>query len=105
MPEIAAMMGIGAHLLQPYGSDLAKIKLDAIDELVGLITDHVREEAAYRKRVISEPAYALSIDLTGGDLSQLNVPLVVEAARSGDALADRPCRCLQPGKRSLDDVL
>ena len=26
-------------------------------------------------------------DLTGGDLSQLNVPLVVEAARSGDALA------------------
>jgi aminopeptidase N len=26
-----------------------------------------REEAAYRKRVISEPAYALSIDLTGGD--------------------------------------
>ena len=26
-----------------------------------------REEAAYRKRVISEPAYALSIDLTRGD--------------------------------------
>lgn len=26
-------------------------------------------------------------DLTGGDLAQLNVPLVVEAARSGDALA------------------
>lgn len=26
-----------------------------------------REEAAYRKRVISEPAYRLSIDLTGGD--------------------------------------
>ncbi len=26
-------MGIGEHLLQPYGSDLAKIKLEAIDEL------------------------------------------------------------------------
>ncbi len=33
MSEIAAMMGIGEHLLQPYGDDLAKIKLDAIDEL------------------------------------------------------------------------
>jgi formate--tetrahydrofolate ligase len=33
MREIAAMMGIGEHLLQPYGSDLAKIKLDAIEEL------------------------------------------------------------------------
>jgi len=33
MPEIAAKMGIGEHLLQPYGSDLAKIRLDAIDEL------------------------------------------------------------------------
>jgi formate--tetrahydrofolate ligase len=33
MPEIAAAMGIGEHLLQPYGSDLAKIRLDAIDEL------------------------------------------------------------------------
>ena len=27
----------------------------------------VREEAAYRKRVISEPAYQLTIDLTRGD--------------------------------------
>lgn len=35
MPEIAAKMGIGEHLLQPYGSDLAKIKLEAIDELQG----------------------------------------------------------------------
>ena len=33
MPEIAAAMGIGEHLLQPYGSDVAKIRLDAIDEL------------------------------------------------------------------------
>jgi formate--tetrahydrofolate ligase len=33
MSEIAAKMGIGEHLLQPYGSDLAKIKLDAIEEL------------------------------------------------------------------------
>ena len=33
MAEIAAQMGIGEHLLQPYGSDLAKIRLDAIDEL------------------------------------------------------------------------
>ncbi|MCP3909788.1 MAG: formate--tetrahydrofolate ligase [Actinomycetia bacterium] len=31
--EIASMMGIGDHLLEPYGSSLAKINLDAIDEL------------------------------------------------------------------------
>src|SRR5438876_1177675 len=35
MPEIAAKMGIGPHLLEPYGQDVAKIKLDAIDELRG----------------------------------------------------------------------
>jgi formate--tetrahydrofolate ligase len=33
MPEIADRMGIGPHLLEPYGHDVAKIKLDAIDEL------------------------------------------------------------------------
>jgi formate--tetrahydrofolate ligase len=33
MPEIAARMGIGPHLLEPYGNDVAKIKLDAIEEL------------------------------------------------------------------------
>jgi formate--tetrahydrofolate ligase len=33
MSEIAATMGIGEHLLEPYGSDLAKIKLAAIEEL------------------------------------------------------------------------
>jgi formate--tetrahydrofolate ligase len=33
MPEIAAKMGIGAHLLEPYGYDVAKIRLEAIDEL------------------------------------------------------------------------
>ncbi len=33
LTEIAASMGIGEHLLEPYGSDLAKIKLEAIDEL------------------------------------------------------------------------
>ena len=33
MSEIAALMGIGEHLLQPYGADLAKIRLEAIDEL------------------------------------------------------------------------
>jgi formate--tetrahydrofolate ligase len=33
MPEIAAMMGIGPHLLEPYGYDVAKIRLEAIDEL------------------------------------------------------------------------
>src|SRR2546428_4708191 len=35
MPEIAARMGIGAHLLEPYGHDVAKIKLEAIEELAG----------------------------------------------------------------------
>jgi formate--tetrahydrofolate ligase len=33
MPEIAAMMGIGPHLLEPYGYDVAKIRLEAIEEL------------------------------------------------------------------------
>ena len=33
MAEIAAKMGIDPHLLEPYGHDVAKIKLDAIAEL------------------------------------------------------------------------
>ncbi len=33
LPEIAAGMGIGGHLLEPYGAAVAKIKLDAIEEL------------------------------------------------------------------------
>src|SRR5229473_3744160 len=33
MADIAARMGIGPHLLEPYGHDVAKIKLDAIAEL------------------------------------------------------------------------
>src|SRR5207245_4713797 len=33
VPAIAARMGIDPHLLEPYGSDVAKIKLEAIDEL------------------------------------------------------------------------
>ena len=33
MPEIAARMGIGPHLLEPYGHDVVKIRLDAIAEL------------------------------------------------------------------------
>jgi formate--tetrahydrofolate ligase len=33
MPDIAAKMGIGSHLLEPYGYDVAKIRLEAIDEL------------------------------------------------------------------------
>src|SRR5258706_7684577 len=33
MQEIAAKMGIGPHLLEPYGYDVAKIRLEAIDEL------------------------------------------------------------------------
>jgi len=33
IPDIAARMGIGPHLLEPYGSDVAKIKLEAIEEL------------------------------------------------------------------------
>src|SRR2546422_6344376 len=35
MPEIAGKMGIAPHLLEPYGHDVAKIKLDAIEELSG----------------------------------------------------------------------
>ncbi|PZS02942.1 MAG: formate--tetrahydrofolate ligase [Pseudonocardiales bacterium] len=33
LSEIAESMGIGAHLLEPYGDSVAKIKLAAIDEL------------------------------------------------------------------------
>src|SRR3712207_1794510 len=33
LPEIAAGMGIGEHLLEPYGDSVAKIKLEAIEEL------------------------------------------------------------------------
>ena len=33
LTKIAGDMGIGEHLLEPYGSDVAKIKLEAIDEL------------------------------------------------------------------------
>jgi formate--tetrahydrofolate ligase len=33
LDEIAAGMGIGTHLLEPYGDAVAKIKLDAIEEL------------------------------------------------------------------------
>jgi formate--tetrahydrofolate ligase len=33
--EVAADMGIGPHLLEPYGEGVAKIKLDAIEELAG----------------------------------------------------------------------
>jgi formate--tetrahydrofolate ligase len=33
LTEIAADMGIGEHLLEPYGEGVAKIKLDAIEEL------------------------------------------------------------------------
>ncbi|MFZ8997606.1 MAG: formate--tetrahydrofolate ligase [Ilumatobacteraceae bacterium] len=33
LPEVAASMGIAPHLLMPYGDELAKIRLDAIDEL------------------------------------------------------------------------
>src|SRR5260370_31156274 len=33
MADIAAGMGIGPHLLEPYGHDVAKIRLDAIAEL------------------------------------------------------------------------
>lgn len=33
LEEVAASMGIGEHLLEPYGSSVAKIKLEAIEEL------------------------------------------------------------------------
>ncbi len=33
MPDIAARMGIDPHLLEPYGYDVAKVKLEALDEL------------------------------------------------------------------------
>ncbi len=38
LADVASEMGIGAHLLEPYGDSVAKIRLDAIDELA----DHPR---------------------------------------------------------------
>src|SRR3954453_7318651 len=35
LPDVAAEMGLGEHLLEPYGSKVAKIRLDAIEELAG----------------------------------------------------------------------
>ena len=35
MPEIAAQMGIGPHLLEAHGDQVAKIRLEAIEELSG----------------------------------------------------------------------
>jgi len=35
MPQIAERMGIGPELLEPYGHDVAKIKLEAIEALAG----------------------------------------------------------------------
>jgi formate--tetrahydrofolate ligase len=33
LPEVAAGMGLGSHLLEPYGTSLAKIKLEALSEI------------------------------------------------------------------------
>ena len=33
LPDVAAAMGIGPHLMEPYGDSVAKIKLEAIEEL------------------------------------------------------------------------
>src|ERR687883_859748 len=33
LEEVAASIGIGKHLLEPYGEGVAKIKLDAVEEL------------------------------------------------------------------------
>jgi formate--tetrahydrofolate ligase len=33
LPQVAAAMGLGAHLLEPYGASLAKIKLEAVSEI------------------------------------------------------------------------
>lgn len=35
LPDIAARMGIGPHLLEPHGEEVAKIRLEAIEELAG----------------------------------------------------------------------
>jgi len=33
LADVAGEMGIGEHLLEPYGDNVAKIKLDAVEEL------------------------------------------------------------------------
>jgi len=33
LPEVAAAIGIGEHLLEPHGDDVAKIRLEAVEEL------------------------------------------------------------------------
>ena len=32
IPDVAAQLGLGQHLLEPYGSTVSKVSLDAIDE-------------------------------------------------------------------------
>ena len=44
MPEIAAKMGIGPHLLEPYGYDVAKVRL--LHPLVG-------RDIEYRVKVLA----------------------------------------------------
>jgi formate--tetrahydrofolate ligase len=47
LPEIAALMGLGEHLLEPYGRELAKISLDAIGELAAQHQAGARPKAKY----------------------------------------------------------
>ncbi|MPY86225.1 MAG: formate--tetrahydrofolate ligase, partial [Actinophytocola sp.] len=33
LTDVAATMGIGSHLLEPYGETVAKVRLEAVDAL------------------------------------------------------------------------
>jgi formate--tetrahydrofolate ligase len=48
IPEIAADIGIGPHLLEPYRESVAKIKLEAIEELAEAVAEAAEEPTSFR---------------------------------------------------------
>jgi formyltetrahydrofolate synthetase len=60
LTDVAVQMGIGAHLLEPYGSGVAKIRLEATDELAdpsGSSTSSAASPGWYPMPPCSSPPY------------------------------------------------
>src|SRR6202048_3511834 len=76
MTEVAAKRGIGPHLLEPYGYDVAKIRLEAIDELadrpkakyvvVSAITPTPLGEGKTTTVAIRQPSMGPTFGIKGG---------------------------------------
>ncbi len=76
MEEIAGRMGIGPHLLEPYGRDVAKIKLDAIEELAGRPTAKYVVVSAITPTPLGEGKTTTTVGL-GQALSYIGRPATV----------------------------